>query len=457
MKNRNIYACMDIKNGKVVKGIKFDDIKEISDDPVLFAQKYEKDGADYLVFYDIGATVDNKDIFYEKIEEILQAVNIPLVVGGGIRTLADCDKLYNLGVKYFSVNSAAVKNPDLLQEVSVKYGSDSLILSVDVKRVGGAYHVFLGAGKEDTGLNAKEWIGKAAGLGAGTIVINSIDTDGMKEGYDIEMLAFLTENLNCNIVASGGAGKTEDFIEVFKTNNKITGALAASIFHYNLVSIKEIKQQLENMTNISIDMESLKFDERGLIPAIVVDANNNNVLMLAYMNQESLALSIEKNLTHFYSRSRQSLWLKGETSGNYQHIVKIVADCDRDTLLIYVDKDGPACHTGADSCFFNTIYENNEKTGEAFSLENLYELILDRKKNPGAKSYTSYLFREGRDKILKKVGEESTEVVIAAKGDSKKETIYEMADLLYHNLVLMADMGIEITDILNELKGRYKK
>ncbi len=205
-----------------------------------------------------------------------------------------------------------------------------------------------------------------------------------------------------------------------------------------------------------IDIKELKFDEKGLIPAVVVDAVTKRVLTLAYMNEESLRISMEKGLTCFWSRSRQELWLKGETSGNYQHIVKIAADCDRDTLLIYVNKDGPACHTGAESCFFNRIYENEEEKGAVFSLDKLYDLILGRKENPGEKSYTSYLFREGRDKILKKIGEESAEVIIAAKGDDKKETIYELADLLYHSLVLMADMEIEISDILAELKGRRK-
>lgn len=452
MKTKSIYACMDIKDGKVVKGVKFAAIQEISDDPVVLAQKYEQDGADYLVFYDIGATVDNKEIFYDKIGEILKAVNIPVVVGGGIRTLSDCDRLSDLGVKHFSINSAAIRNPALLRKVSAKYGSDSLILSVDVKKVSADYHVFLGAGKEDTGLEAKAWIEKGVALGAGTVVINSIDTDGVREGYDLAMLESLTEDVNCNVVASGGAGKKEDFLAVLRRNKKVTGALAASIFHYNLVSIKEIKEAMQTMT----DIENLKYDERGLIPAIVVDAETKDVLMLAYMNKESLALSLEKGLTHFYSRSRQTLWLKGETSGNYQHIVKIAADCDRDTLLIYVNKDGPACHTGAESCFFNKIYENEEEEGAAFSLDKLYDLILGRKENPGEKSYTSYLFREGRDKILKKIGEESAEVIIAAKGDDKKETIYELADLLYHSLVLMADMEIEISDILAELKGRRK-
>lgn len=247
MRSKSIYACMDIKNGKVVKGVKFSDIQEISDDPVALAQKYEQDGADYLVFYDIGATVDNKEIFYDKIKEILDAVKIPVVVGGGIRTLTDCDILYELGVRHFSINSAAIRNPDLLREVSDKYGSDSLILSVDVKKVGDSYHVFLGAGKEDTGLDAKEWLERCVNLGAGTVVINSIDTDGVREGFDIEMLKSLTADVNCDIVASGGAGRKEDFLEVFQKIDKITGALAASIFHYNLVSIKEIKELLKNV------------------------------------------------------------------------------------------------------------------------------------------------------------------------------------------------------------------
>ena len=246
MRSKSIYACMDIKNGKVVKGVKFSDIQEISDDPVALAQKYEQDGADYLVFYDIGATVDNKEIFYDKIKEILDAVKIPVVVGGGIRTLTDCDILYELGVRHFSINSAAIRNPDLLREVSDKYGSDSLILSVDVKKVGDSYHVFLGAGKEDTGLDAKEWLERCVNLGAGTVVINSIDTDGVREGFDIEMLKDLTEDVSCDVVASGGAGRKEDFLEVFRKIDKLTGALAASIFHYDLVSIKEIKEILNN-------------------------------------------------------------------------------------------------------------------------------------------------------------------------------------------------------------------
>ena len=202
-----------------------------------------------------------------------------------------------------------------------------------------------------------------------------------------------------------------------------------------------------------INIDKLKFDEKGLIPAIVVDADTKKVLTLAYMNKESLEISMEKGLTCFFSRSRNELWLKGETSGNYQHIVSITADCDYDALTVVVKKDGPACHTGADSCFNDLVYESDEYS--AFSLESLMELIKGRKTDKKEGSYTTYLFEKGIDKILKKVGEECTEVIIAGKADDKKETIYEIADLTYHVMVMMIEMGISLEDIHNELASRH--
>lgn len=201
------------------------------------------------------------------------------------------------------------------------------------------------------------------------------------------------------------------------------------------------------------DIESLKFDKDGLIPAIIVDSITKDVLTLAYMNKESLKISLEKGLTCFYSRSRKELWLKGETSGNYQHIVSITADCDKDALVIVVEKDGPACHLGTDSCFSNKIYQSEELS--QFSLEGLYSLLEERKEKLPEGSYTTYLFEKGTDKILKKVGEESTEVIIAAKADDKKETIYEIADLSYHIMVLMTQMGISVEDVHRELASRH--
>ena len=202
-----------------------------------------------------------------------------------------------------------------------------------------------------------------------------------------------------------------------------------------------------------LNIDELKFDEKGLIPAIVVDSITKKVLTLAYMNRESLEISMEKGLTCFYSRSRQKLWLKGETSGNYQHIVSITADCDNDALTVVVDKDGPACHTGSDSCFTKAVWESEERN--EFSLESLMKLIEGRKTEKKEGSYTTYLFEKGIDKMLKKIGEESTEVIIAGKANDKKETIYEIADLTYHIMVMMIEMGISLEDIHRELASRH--
>lgn len=202
-----------------------------------------------------------------------------------------------------------------------------------------------------------------------------------------------------------------------------------------------------------VKTEELKFDEKGLIPAVVVDAITKKVLTVAYMNKESLEISMEKELTCFFSRSRNELWLKGETSGNYQHIVSITADCDRDALVVEVIPDGPACHLGTESCFEYPVFESEEN--KPFSYEYLFNLIEGRKTEKKEGSYTTYLFEKGLDKILKKVGEECTEVIIAAKDKDKKETIYEISDLVYHVLVLMIEAGISLEDIRKELASRH--
>jgi len=202
-----------------------------------------------------------------------------------------------------------------------------------------------------------------------------------------------------------------------------------------------------------IKIEELKFDKDGLIPAIVVDVITKDVLTVAYMNKESLEITMKEGRTCFWSRSRQELWRKGETSGNVQHVVSIVADCDKDALVVKVEKEGPACHTGAESCFFNPVYIHEEKS--EFSLRGLYELLVGRNETRPEGSYTTYLFEKGTDKILKKVGEECTEVIIAGKADDKKETIYELADLAYHAMVLMVQMGISVEDVHRELASRH--
>ncbi len=202
-----------------------------------------------------------------------------------------------------------------------------------------------------------------------------------------------------------------------------------------------------------ININELKFDEKGLIPAVVVDSLSKKVLTVAYMNKESLEISMEKGLTCFYSRSRNALWLKGETSGNYQHIVSITADCDNDALVVEVEKDGPACHTGSDSCFTKPLWRSEELN--EFSMDGLYDLLIGRKKDMPEGSYTTYLFQKGIDKILKKIGEESTEVIIASKADDKAETVYEIADLAYHIMVMIVEMGISLDDVRKELASRH--
>ena len=202
-----------------------------------------------------------------------------------------------------------------------------------------------------------------------------------------------------------------------------------------------------------LNIDELKFDEKGLIPAIVVDAESKQVLTLAYMNRESLEISMNEGRTCFWSRSRQELWRKGETSGNVQHIVDITADCDRDALVVRVNKDGPACHLGTDSCFNDRVFVR--EAAEHFSVKGLYDLLKGRKAGLPAGSYTTYLFQKGIDKILKKVGEECTEVIIAGKAGDKRETIYEIGDLMYHVMVLMVEMGISVDDVLAELASRH--
>ena len=202
-------------------------------------------------------------------------------------------------------------------------------------------------------------------------------------------------------------------------------------------------------------VNDIKFDANGLIPAVVQDYYTGEVLTVAYMNKESLEITIKEGRTCFYSRSRKCLWRKGETSGNVQHVVSITADCDNDALVVKVLKDGPACHTGCESCFFNLIYNHDENVEQPFTMDGLYELIMGRKIEQKEGSYTTYLFNKGKEKILKKVGEECTEVVIGAMKDSREETIYEISDLAYHVLVLMAEMNITVDDIRAELASRH--
>lgn len=250
MITKRIIPCLDVRNGKVVKGIKFEGVKDI-EDPVKLAKIYNEMGADELVFYDITATNEGRKLFTDIVEQVANEVFIPLTVGGGINTLKDFDRVLKAGADKVSVNSGAIKNPDLIREAALKYGNQCVVLSIDVKRVDGLFKIFLNGGRKETELDAIEWVKKCCELGAGEIVVNSIDMDGVKKGFDLELLKAISSVINVPVIASGGAGKMEDFKILFEELPKVDAGLAASIFHFGEVKIPDLKNYLKDQ-NIKI-------------------------------------------------------------------------------------------------------------------------------------------------------------------------------------------------------------
>lgn len=243
MISKRIIPCLDVKDGRVVKGVNFQGLNDVSS-PVELARYYSENGADELVFYDITASAEGRKLFTDILVESASQIFIPLTVGGGINTVEDFDRVLKCGADKVSVNSGAIKNPNLIYEAAKKYGSQCVVISADVKRVDGKFTVFAKGGRENTGLDALKWIKKCVDLGAGEVVLNSIDTDGVKQGFDLEMLEAVCELVNVPVIASGGAGKESDFIELFKTLPKVDAGLAASIFHFGEVQIPHLKETL---------------------------------------------------------------------------------------------------------------------------------------------------------------------------------------------------------------------
>lgn len=352
MTNR-IIPCLDIDNGKVVKGVNFKNLKDIGD-PVEIAEFYNKEGADELVLLDINARCENRKNTISIVEKIAKNVSIPIIVGGGIKTLEDIENILNAGASKVSISSAAVNDPNLIEKASDKFGSKFIIIAIDGKKrkSGDGWNVYTSGGRVDTGIDVLDWAIKAENLGAGEILLTSMDADGTKDGYDIKMTKSVCDKVNIPVIASGGCGKIKDFSEVFKYAGA-DAALAASIFHYKELSVKDVK----NYLNL---IDKIKFDN-GLVPAIIQEYKTGEVLMLAYMNKESLGKTIETGKTWFWSRSRNKLWNKGETSGHFQNVKNISVDCDFDTLLIKVNQIGAACHTGNKTCFYRNFNLCNDK------------------------------------------------------------------------------------------------
>lgn len=368
MLTKRIIPCLDVKDGRVVKGVNFVSLRDAGD-PVECARTYNMSGADELVFLDITATLESRDTTVEMARRVAEQVFIPFTVGGGIRTCEDIQALLNAGADKVSLNSAAVKDPDFVKRASDMFGSQCIVAAIDVKsregddRFPSGYEVVIAGGTKPTGLDALEWAKKAVALGAGEILLTSMDKDGTKSGYDNVITSMISEAVSVPVIASGGAGSLKDFEDAI-VDGKADAVLAASLFHFGEIEIRDLKDYLASkgipvreMPKSLYMWANMKKNSDGLVPAITQDAATGEVLMMAYMNYEAFRLTCETGYMHYYSRSRKAQWKKGETSGHVQKVISASIDCDRDTLLYKIDQTGAACHTGNRSCFYTSLDE----------------------------------------------------------------------------------------------------
>ncbi len=365
MLTKRIIPCLDVKDGRVVKGVKFFDLRDAGD-PVEAAAAYNKQGADELVFLDITATVDQRDTVIQMVERVAKEVFIPFTVGGGIRSVEDIRRILLAGADKISLNTAAVENPALITEASAKFGAQCVVVAIDaVKTSPGHYEVTTKGGREMTGLDVVEWAKRAEALGAGEILLTSLDQDGTKAGYDNVLTRLVSDQVKIPVIASGGAGTYADFYDTL-TVGGTSAALAASLFHFGEIKIPDLKRYLQlrdlpihpmvaPVPVVGMPWHDLRPAATGLIPVIVQDFVTEEVLMLAWQDEEAYRETAKTGFMHYHSRSRNTLWKKGETSGHVQEVCFAFYDCDEDTLLYQVKQTGAACHTGAKSCFFRRL------------------------------------------------------------------------------------------------------
>lgn len=368
---KRIIPCLDVKNGRVVKGINFLSLRDAGD-PVEIAKGYNLSGADELIFLDITATLEDRGTVIDMVRRVAEQVFIPFTVGGGIKTLEDIREILSAGADKISLNSAAVSDPSLVSESSKRFGAQCTVVAIDVKKCTidanmdafpSGYEVYVAGGTRPTGLDALTWAKQVEALGAGEILLTSMDRDGTKSGYDNTITRMISDAVSIPVIASGGAGTMQDFYDGI-VDGGADAVLAASLFHFGEISVSELKNDLTRrgipVRRISPSLyrwQRMKKDANGLVPAIVVEDKTKDVLMLAYMDYEAFERTEETGIMHYHSRSRGTLWKKGETSGHYQYVKSAKIDCDLDTLLFYVDQVGSACHTGAHSCFYRRLEE----------------------------------------------------------------------------------------------------
>ncbi len=498
---RRVIPCLDVRDGRVVKGVRFQDLID-QGDPAESALRYAEQGADEIVFLDITAAPEGRDTDLGWVRRTAEKVFIPLTVGGGVRSEEDARSLLLAGADKVGINTAAVEDPELIRRLARRFGSQCVVLSVDARRRDGGWEVVVQGGRRPTGLDALAWIREGVERGAGEILLTSIDRDGTQGGYDLDLIAEVVRAVDVPVIASGGAGTPEHLAQALGAG--AAAVLAASIFHQGTYTVGEVKRSLvaagyavrptlaqglhpglpnaalralKGDSQSSLDSRArraelgspgckpwaiglageIRYDDRGLVPVIVQDVGSGAVLMLAYANREAVERTLATGQVWFWSRSRQSLWRKGETSGNTLTLVDMTVDCDGDALLVRALPAGPACHRGTRTCF--------EPNPARIELGWLAEVLLGRAGADPAESYTARLLAEGIERIAQKVGEEGLETALAAvaagfdrndrTGERRTALVGEAADLLYHLLVLLQASGIEPGEVAEVLLRRH--
>ena len=427
MSYKKLIPCIFIADGKAVRW--FHDKTVIAEDVIELAKYYSDHGADELIVFDLSDSDDEHDVAINLMKRMNRAIRIPMIAGGNIKKKEDIKKILYTGAKRVMLNFSKPESVKLIEDAAKRFGKEKLAVSLnDFDALFKQQHLI------------QEFCSEI-------VFMHRLDLNSIMN----------VTNVPCVIVTD-----TEEKSELFKilkcTGVKGLSGRYVSRQDMDFVTFKdECAAENIKMTSFESMMEFSQFktNDQGLIPVVVQHYKTQEVLMLAYMNEESFYHTIKTGKMTYYSRSRQKLWVKGETSGHFQYVKSLTIDCDLDTLLAKVDQIGAACHTGNPTCFFQPLVGTDyDESNPLQVFESVYQTIVDRKENPREGSYTNYLFDKGIDKILKKIGEEATEVVIAAKNPNPEEVKYEMADFLYHAMVLMVEKGVSWEDIVNELADR---
>lgn len=427
MSYKRLTPCILIDRGKAVKW--FDDRSVIARDVVALAKHYAERGADELIVFDLSTSDEDHEEAIDLMRKINRFISIPMVAGGNIRREEDVKKYLYAGAKRAILNFSKIAAQEMLESVSKRFGKERIAVSLnDFDALFKQQHLI------------EEYASEL-------IFMHRLDLDSVMN----------ITSIPCVVVTD--TMEQDEILKILKSSG-VKGVSGRFISQEDMDfdGFKEIcVQEGIKMTSFEsiLEFSELKLNPSGLIPVIVQDYKTNEVLMLAYMNKEAFNHTVKSGRMTYYSRSRKELWIKGETSGHYQYLKSLTVDCDKDTLLAKVEQIGAACHTGSRSCFFQQIVGNDYDTTNPLQVfESVYSTIMNRKENPKEGSYTNYLFDKGIDKILKKVGEEATEIVIAAKNPNPEEIKYEISDFLYHVMVLMVERGITWEDITRELAER---